>query len=90
MAETDVAALLRDAMLTTFRVGAPPLLAGLLIGVIMALLQAITQINEASLAFVPKVLAIGAALVLFGGVMFAALQEFTHELMGRIVALGNA
>lgn len=89
MAESDVAAVLRDALLLTVKLGAPPLLAALVVGLLISLLQAVTQINEATLAFVPKVLAIGAALVIFGGFMFAALAEYTGALFGRIVELGG-
>ena len=89
MAESDVAAILRDALLLTMKLGAPPLLAALVVGLLISLLQAVTQINEATLAFVPKVLAIGATLVIFGGFMFAALAEYTVSLFGRIVDLGG-
>lgn len=89
MAESDIAALLRDALLLTLKLGAPPLLAALVVGLLISLFQAVTQINEATLAFVPKVLAIGAALVVFGGFMFSALADYTRGLFDRIGELGG-
>jgi len=89
MAESDVAAVLRDALFLTVKLGAPPLLAALVVGLLVSLLQAVTQINEATLAFVPKVLAIGGAMVIFGGFMFSALAEYTVALFGRIVEFGS-
>jgi len=90
MTESDVAALLRDAMLVTLKLGAPPLLAALAVGLAVSLLQAVTQINEATLAFVPKALAIGGALVLLGGFMFAALADYARILFDRMIELGGA
>ena len=60
------------------------------IGLLVALVQAITQINEATLAFVPKVLALGAALVLLGPFMVATLTSYTHLLLDRLVAVGGS
>jgi flagellar biosynthetic protein FliQ len=55
----------------------------------MSLLQAVTQINEATLAFVPKVVAIGVALLLTGGFMLGQLTDFARLLFDRIVAAGG-
>jgi len=89
MAEVDVAALLREAMLVTVKLGGPPLLAALVVGLLVSLFQAVTQINEATLAFVPKVLAIGAALMLAGSFMFAVLADYTRSLFDRMAELGG-
>ena len=66
MNDADTAMLLRDGMLVMLKLGGPPLLVALAVGLLVALLQAVTQINEATLAFVPKVLALCAALMLLG------------------------
>jgi flagellar biosynthesis protein FliQ len=71
MNDADIAMLLRDGMLVMLKLGGPPLLATLVVGLLVALIQAITQINEATLAFVPKVLALGATLILLGPFMVA-------------------
>jgi len=89
MTEADVAVLLRDAMIVTLKVGGPPLMAGLIVGLAISLLQAVTQINEATLAFVPKVMAIGAALILAGSFMYAVLADYTHTLFARITDIGG-
>lgn len=88
MTEADVAALLRDAMIVTLVLGGPPLMAGLVVGLLISLLQAVTQINEATLAFVPKVLAIGVAMLLAGSYMFSTLADFTRGLLARMIESG--
>jgi flagellar biosynthesis protein FliQ len=90
MAEADVASLVREAILVMLKLGGPPLLVGLAVGLVVSLLQAVTQINEATLAFVPKVLALCAALVLLGPFMLATLSDYTHLLFDRMVAIGGS
>jgi flagellar biosynthetic protein FliQ len=81
--------LLREGMLVTLYVGGPPLLAALAVGMVISLLQAATQINEQTLAFVPKVAVIGVTLVVLGSFMMATLTTFTHTLFDRLVAVGG-
>ncbi len=90
MNDGDIAMLIRDAMLVMLKLGGPPLLVTLFVGLLVALVQAITQINEATLAFVPKVLALGATLVLLGPFMVATLTSYTHLLLDRLVAVGGS
>ena len=90
MNDADIAMLLRDGMLVMLKLAGPPLLATLVVGLLVALVQAITQINEATLAFVPKVLALGAALVLLGPFMVATLTSYTHLLLDGLVAVGGS
>jgi flagellar biosynthesis protein FliQ len=61
----------------------------LAVGLLVSLLQAVTQINEPTLAFVPKVLAIGFTLVLTGGFTLAQLSDFTRALFDRMIAVGG-
>ncbi len=89
MQEGDVGGLLRDAMIVVLKLGGPPLGMALAVGLVMSLVQAVTQINEQTLAFVPKVLAIGMALLLLGPFMLLTLTDFTHELFDRLVAVGG-
>ncbi len=88
MNEADVAAVLRDALLVTLRLAGPPLAAGLAIGALVSLLQAVTQIQEATLAFVPKAVALALMLALTAPFMLATLSAYTHRLMDRIIAIG--
>ena len=89
MQDGDVATLLRDCMVVVLKVGGPPLLAALAIGLIMSLLQAVTQINEQTLAFVPKVLVIGVTLVVLGSFMMSTLAAFTLTVFDRMIAVGG-
>ncbi len=88
MGEQDVGAVLREAIGVVLRLGGPPLLAALAVGLVMSLVQAVTQINEQTLAFVPKVVAVIAATVLLGPFMFNTLADFARLLLDRLVALG--
>jgi flagellar biosynthesis protein FliQ len=90
MHDADIGVLLRDGMLVMLKLGGPPLMVALVVGLVVALLQAITQINEATLAFVPKVIALGAALVLLGPFMLATLSAYTHILFDRLIAIGGS
>jgi flagellar biosynthesis protein FliQ len=90
MNDADIAILLRDGMLVMLKLAAPPLLIALAVGLLIALVQAITQINEATLAFVPKVLAICVSLVLLGPFMLATLSAYTHILFDRLIAIGGS
>jgi len=88
--DTDLANLLRDAMMVMLKLGGPPLLVALVVGLVVSLLQAITQIHEVTLAFVPKVLALGLALLLLGPFMLATLSGYTRLLFDRIITIGGS
>jgi len=89
MNEADIGALIRDGMLVILKLGGPLLLAGLLVGLLVSLLQAITQINEATLAFVPKVIVLGVVALLLGPFMFATLSSYTTLLLDRMASSGG-
>jgi flagellar biosynthesis protein FliQ len=88
MSEANVAGVPRDALLVTLRLAGPPLAAGLVVGALVSLLQAVTQIQEATLAFVPKAAVLALMLALTTPFMFATLSGYTHRLMNRIIAIG--
>jgi len=90
MNDTDLAALLRDAMLVMLKLGGPPLMVALVVGLVISLLQAITQIHEVTISFVPKVLAIGMTLLLMGPFMLATLSSYAHLLFDRIITIGGS
>jgi flagellar biosynthetic protein FliQ len=90
MTAADTGALLAEAMLTIVKLGGPPLLAALVVGVVVALFQAVTQINEATLSFIPKLLALGVTMMLLGSFMFATLTAYTQALFDRMVAVGGS
>ena len=90
MNEADIAAVIRGGMLVTLKIGGPVLIAALLSGLLVALVQAVTQINEATLSFIPKLLVIGLVLVLLGPFMFATLSNYTLMVFDRMIAVGGS
>jgi flagellar biosynthetic protein FliQ len=76
--------LLRGGILQVLIMAAPLLLSALVVGLVVAILQATTSIQEQTLTFVPKVLAILLVLAFLGGWMFSSLKEYTVELFRRI------
>ena len=89
MSEADLAQLIRDTFLVLLKLGGPVLAAALVVGLVMSLIQAITQINEPSLAFVPKFAAIAAVLVLAGPFMLTTLRDYTTQLFDHIIQVGG-
>lgn len=78
---------LQGALQIALTVAAPLLVAALAVGVITGLLQAATQINEASIAFVAKLGALAAVIFVVGPWMLARLVEYTAGLIHRIPAI---
>ncbi|HRH12894.1 MAG TPA: flagellar biosynthesis protein FliQ [Azonexus sp.] len=74
----------QHALEITLLMSAPPLLAALLTGLLVSVFQAATQINEMTLSFIPKLLAIFGALVLFGPWMLALLLDYIRDLFTGI------
>ena len=81
MTFADALSLGRDAIIVTMLVCAPALLLGLVTGLIVSLLQAVTQVQEPTLAFIPKILVVGVAILFFGPFMLALLTDFTHRVI---------
>lgn len=77
---THIMDVFRDGIGVAIRIGAPILLVCMLVGVIVALLQAVTQIHEQSIAFVLKLIVVVMILSLGGGWMLETLQEYTYTL----------
>jgi flagellar biosynthetic protein FliQ len=90
MTDVDVAALIHDCLVVTMKLSFPLLGIALVVGLLVSFVQAITQINEATLAFLPKVMAIGIALMVLGPFMSATLSGFTHRVFDRMVAIGGS
>lgn len=74
----------REAVMTTLLVAGPLLLSGLAIGLLVSILQATTQIQEATLSFVPKILAVMLAALIFAPWMMTVLTEFAARLLGNL------
>jgi flagellar biosynthetic protein FliQ len=69
------------------KIALPLLLAGLVVGLIVSVFQAVTQIQEQTLAFIPKVLAVVVVMVIAGPWMLGQLESYTHELYSSIPSL---
>jgi flagellar biosynthetic protein FliQ len=74
----------REALLTVLLVSAPMLVLGMLVGLIISIFQATTQIHEQTLAFVPKIVAVLIAMVAFGPWMMTKLIDFTTNLLSNL------
>jgi flagellar biosynthetic protein FliQ len=77
----------RQALWMTMLVSAPMLAVGLLVGLVVGVFQAATSINEQTLSFIPKLLAIGLTASVFGGWMINTLVDYTKVLYGLIPGL---
>ena len=77
----------RDAIWLTLQLSAPVLIVGLIVGVGIGLLQALTQIQEATLVFAPKIVAIFISLLLFLPLMGSLMAAFMRQIAARIVGI---
>jgi len=84
MTPESVLTLAQRALEVTLLMSAPPLLAALVTGLVVSVLQAATQINEQTLSFIPKLIAIFVVLVLFGPWMLGILLDYIRELFTGI------
>ena len=89
MSEADAAGALREALWLLVKLGGPLLVAALVVGLVVSLVQAVTQINEPTLVFLPKLLVLGAAMTLLGPFMTEQLTGYAHGLMDRLVVVGG-
>ena len=78
----------RDALFTLLRCALPMLLAGMVIGLVISIIQAATQVNEMTMTFVPKIVAVLATGVIFLPWIISNLVQFTNEIFARIAAVG--
>ena len=80
MTSEIVTKVVTDALITILEASAPMLICGLVVGVIVSIFQAVTSIQEQTLAFVPKIVAIFASLLVFGTWILNILIQFTTNL----------
>jgi flagellar biosynthesis protein FliQ len=88
MNEVAVLEVGREAVFVVLKTAGPIMATGMLIGLVIALFQALTTIQEMTLTFVPKILVIFLAMILFLPFMITTVVEFGRSLFDRIVALG--
>ena len=84
MTTEQVMEVMKEAMLVAFEMAGPLLILSIIVGLIVAVFQAATQIHEQTLTFVPKLIVIGIILLLTGSTMLKTLQNFTEEIFALI------
>lgn len=90
MDELSLLLSLADRMLwVTALVAAPVLLASLVVGLVIGVIQAATSINEQTLTFVPKLAVIALVLVVFGASMMALIGDFAQDIFAEIARIGK-
>ncbi|MEA4883660.1 MAG: flagellar biosynthesis protein FliQ [Clostridia bacterium] len=89
MNEATVTSIAVQALAVAFKVSAPVLLTALVVGIVVSVLQAATQIQEMTLTFVPKVLAIAAVMLLAGPWIMRTMVGFTRDLFGMMTTLAK-
>jgi flagellar biosynthetic protein FliQ len=88
MNEIEVLDIARDGMMVMLLVASPMLLTGLVVGLGISVFQTLTHIQEMTLTFIPKIVAIFASMLIFLPWMVRELTEFMQRIMDKIVALG--
>jgi flagellar biosynthetic protein FliQ len=89
MTEAELIDIARESILVMIKVAAPTLLTGLAVGLIISIFQALTQIQEMTLTFVPKVLLVFASMIIFLPFMLNTLIDYWKMIMDRIIAGGG-
>jgi flagellar biosynthesis protein FliQ len=89
MNEADIIEICREAIWVIIKLGAPIMIAALVVGTLISLLQAVTQIQEATVAFVPKILVVFLIGLLTLPMMMSTLNSYTQGLAARIIAIGR-
>nr|WP_300054181.1 flagellar biosynthesis protein FliQ [uncultured Nocardioides sp.] len=87
MTDTTVINIALQTMVVALKLSAPILVTSLVIGFTISLFQSMTQIQEFTLAFVPKLVGVGIALLVSGGWMLQTLVDFTQDLFAMIPTL---
>ena len=90
MSGAEVLDVARDAVLTLVLVASPLMLIGLIVGVVISLFQALTQIQEMTLVFVPKIIAIFVAMIIALPFMGDLMQGYMARVAARIISMGGA
>ena len=86
----EVLEICREAIWVLIKVSAPIMVIALVVGLIISLFQALTQIQEMTLTFVPKMLVVFLSLIMLMPFMLNQLKDFSEELNARIVTVGTS
>lgn len=86
MDTTMVSDLFRDGVVVAIKLAAPMLILSMVVGVVVAIFQAVTQIHEQTISFVLKLIVVIAVLLIAGGWMMATLQEYSRTLFDLMLS----
>ncbi len=86
MTNGEISDLVYKVFVSALQLGGPLLIISMAVGIVIAILQAATQIHEQTLTFVPKLVTIGVVLILTGQNMLVSLQEFFREIFALVAA----
>jgi flagellar biosynthetic protein FliQ len=90
MTQDTVVSICVGAMEVAMKIGLPLLLVGLVLGLVVSVFQAVTQIQEQTLTFIPKIIGLAVVLVVAGPWMLGEIVSWTQELYGQIPELVGA
>lgn len=85
MTDTFFISIAKESLLTALKVSAPVLIVSMLVGLLVSILQAVTQIQEQTLTFVPKMIAIVIVFLILGPWMVRTLVNFTEYMINNII-----
>ena len=88
MTQTMVLDVMREGFLTIIMVSLPVLLTSMVVGLVISLLQAITQVQEQTLTFVPKLIAVMLSLIIFGNFMLNQLVSLADSMFRLMASIG--
>lgn len=86
MTSSQISDLMYEFFLLAIQLAGPPLILSMLIGILISIIQAATQVHEQTLTFVPKLLVIGLVLIFTGSTMLNSIQDFTRRIFLLIQA----
>jgi len=89
MPELDVSAVLHGGMFAALKMCSPLLLAPLVAGLAVAVLQAVTQVSDSTISFLPKLVATGVAAWVSGPFLFHVIGDYMRDMADKIVAIGG-
>lgn len=87
MEQGEILQIFRSAMFVALKIAAPLLIVSILIGLVIAIFQAATQIHEQTLTFVPKILVLGLMLLVLGSWMITTFSEFFTQIFDLIAGI---
>lgn len=86
MSQAQVLSIVRNALYMVILLSAPMAIFGLVVGIVVSIFQAVTQINEQTLVFIPKIIAIIVAVILFGPWMLNTMIDFTNDIFHSMLS----